>query len=235
MNDKQESKLNMFHRIYDTCQNNEAIYINVGAMVASVDRLGNTLVAIQQTAQQQANIIPQGFSAEKQVALDNVVQRGLKVANGVYVYAFTKHDKVLLSKVSVNKSTFYHMHGNDVYTLANNIASEAKNCISELTFYGITEQDLQLLDEAISVYKGYINRPQLAKDERVVYTKNLKELFVEADSILYDQLDKLIILFKTSHPDFYFAYKTARNIINVGKRSRKNTEETTEEEAKEEK
>jgi hypothetical protein len=234
MTDRQESKLNMCHRVHETCLNNEEIYRNVGAMIQSVDRLRNIIVAIHQTAQQQANVLPQGFSAEKQLAFDNVIQNSLKVANGVYVYAFNKNDSVLLSKVSVNKSLFYHIHSNDVYTLANNISSEAKNCISELIYYGITEQDLQLLDEAIAVYSGFLNRPQIAKEERVLYTNSLKELFVEADSILYDQLDKLIILFKTSHPDFYFAYQTARNIINVGSRIRKNTAaetaETTEEE-----
>ncbi|MDR1180793.1 MAG: hypothetical protein LBL13_02285, partial [Bacteroidales bacterium] len=108
MNDGQESKLNMCHRVHETCLGNEKIYRNVGAMVASVDALGNIIFAIHQTAQQQASIISQGFSAEKQLALDNVVQYSLKVANGVYVYAFNKNDRVLLSKVSVNKSSFYH-------------------------------------------------------------------------------------------------------------------------------
>jgi hypothetical protein len=232
MNDKQEAKLSMFQRVGDVFHNNTEIYSNVGSIVDSVDKLDYFIVTIRQTAQQQASVIPQGFSAEKQEAIDSVIKHCIKVANGVYVHAFNKNDKVLLSKVSINKSMFYHMHGNDRYTLAKNILSEAKSRISELAYYGINEQDLNLLDEAISVYDGFLNKPQIAKEEREKYTKNLKELFVEADSLLYDQLDKLIVLFKTSDPDFYFAYKVARNIINVSRRTRKTTEntETTEKE-----
>jgi hypothetical protein len=230
MNDSQESKLDMYQRVGDVCHNNIEIFSHVGSMVESVNNLDNLVFAIRQTAQQQASVIPKGFSAEKQKAIENVVTPSIKVANVLYVYAFNKGDQVLLSKVSINKSSFYRIRGNDVYTLAKNISSEAKNCISELAYYGINEQDVNLLDEAISVYEGFINRPQIVKEERVKYTKNLKELFVDADSLLYDQLDKLIVLFKTSAPDFYFAYQTARNVIETGRRNRKNTDttETTE-------
>jgi hypothetical protein len=46
-------------------------------------------------------------------------------------------------------------------------------------------------------------------------------LFAETDSVLYDRLDKLVTLFKTSAPDFYALYRNARNIIDTAKRSRK--------------
>jgi hypothetical protein len=57
--------------------------------------------------------------------------------------------------------------------------------------------------------------------ERKVYTDNLRELFVTADSIVYDKLDKLIRLFKTSSPDFFALYGNARNVVNTAARKRK--------------
>jgi hypothetical protein len=221
MNDRQESKLNMFQRVSEVLLNNAETYSKVKKMADSVTKLNNIVFSIRETAQQQAKITIEGYSAEKQKVLENLITYSIKIANAVYVYAFDKDDKILLSSMSINKSMFYRGHANDVFTLARNIATEAKKYMSELKDYGIEEKDFILLDEVISTYENFINRPQIVKEERALYTKNLKELFSEADSILYDQLDKLIVLFKISSPDFYFAYKTARNIISYSKRSRK--------------
>jgi hypothetical protein len=47
-------------------------------------------------------------------------------------------------------------------------------------------------------------------------------LFVAADSIIYDKLDKLVRLFKTSKPEFFTLYNNARNVVNTAARKRKN-------------
>ncbi|MDR0604287.1 MAG: hypothetical protein LBG80_08315 [Bacteroidales bacterium] len=225
MTDYQESKLDMLQRVLEILSNNLKIYAHVKRMVDLVETLNRVLTSIRETAQQQAKVSIGGYSAEKQKTLEEVIAGSVKIANAMYVIAFDKNDKVLLSSMSINKSMFYHGHANDALTLATNIITEAKKYTSELREYGIEDNDFIQLDEAISNYKNFINRPQIAKEERALHTKNLKELFSEADSILYDQLDKLIVLFKTTSPDFYFSYKTARNIINYAKRNRKEEEE----------
>jgi hypothetical protein len=58
-----------------------------------------------------------------------------------------------------------------------------------------------------------------------MYTDSLRELFVAADSIVYDKLDKLIRLFNSSSPEFFTLYGNARNIINTAVRKRKDKEE----------
>jgi hypothetical protein len=49
--------------------------------------------------------------------------------------------------------------------------------------------------------------------ERKQKTTNLAQLFAGMDSTLYDRLDRLMVLFKQTNPDFYGEYRTARNII----------------------
>jgi hypothetical protein len=69
---------------------------------------------------------------------------------------------------------------------------------------------------------GLLNVPSGVIGEHKLYTSNLRELFVAADSIIYDRLDKLIRLFKTSSPDFFNLYSNARNVVNTAARKRKN-------------
>jgi hypothetical protein len=137
------------------------------------------------------------------------------------VYAFNKADKRLLEKVSVNKSTFYYTHNQTTLTLAKIIADEAGAHKSILKDYGITAADLTELDAAIAQYESLINAPSGVVGERKMHTGNLRELFVDADSIIYDKLDKLIRLFKTSSPEFFTLYSNARNVVNTAARKRK--------------
>jgi hypothetical protein len=219
MNDRQEAKLNMFQIVLEVCRKNEPVYSGIPAFGNGVKQLDDSIFAIKQTAGQQSGKIVYGVSTEKSAAVDILAQEGVKVANAIYVYALTTGNKLLIPKVSVNKSMFYAGHYNDVLILAKNIATEAHIYAAALPDYGIDDAAINALDNAIGAFEQVINKPQVAIDERKLYTGNLKQLFAETDSILYDHLDKLITLFKISEPDFFALYKTARNVIDTAKRS----------------
>ncbi|MDR1879110.1 MAG: hypothetical protein LBQ64_06060, partial [Bacteroidales bacterium] len=62
--------------------------------------------------------------------------------------------------------------------------------------------------------------PRMSITERKQHTENLVYLFAAANSVLYDKIDKLIGLFKQTHPDFVSRYKSARNLINTSPRKK---------------
>jgi hypothetical protein len=225
MNDRQEAKFNMFQAILNVCRKNEQVYADVPAFVDNVKQLDENIIAISQNALQQSGTTPIGFSAEKNIAIDLLTHEAVKVANGIYVYAITIGDRILLTKVSVNKSLFYNGHYYDALILAKNIADEAHKHAPNLTEYGIDASAIEALDKAITGFEQVINKPMATIGEHKLYTDNLKQLFTETDSILYDRLDKLVVLFKISSPEFYFLYKNSRNVINTAKRSAKTKEE----------
>jgi hypothetical protein len=115
---------------------------------------------------------------------------------------------------------FYNIHNRATLTLAKIIVAEAKNSNEALVEYGISEIDITDLDAAIAQFEKLIDAPSGVIGERKMYTENIKTLFVTADSIIYDKLDKLIRLFKTSSPVFFTLYGNARNIINTAARKR---------------
>jgi hypothetical protein len=225
MNDRQEAKLNMLQTVSDTCHQYEQVYSDVPAFVGNIGQLKSGITEIRKAAQQQAGTTTKGVTATKAVAMDKLVQQGVKVANSLYVYAFTTDNQPLLAKVSVNKRMFYNGHDNDALTLAKNIADEASAYTVELQDYGIDAVELTALNDLIADYQIHISHPQTNIGEHKLHTANLKQLFADVDSVLYDRLDKLIVLFKVSAPDFYARYKSARNVINTAQRSRKKNEE----------
>ncbi|MDR2407186.1 MAG: hypothetical protein LBE13_03615 [Bacteroidales bacterium] len=230
MTDQQEAKLSMYLKVLNACRNYAKVYLHIPIIIAVVTQLEELISIIRQTAQQRAGIITQGFTVEKNKTINQLILQCMKVVNVLYVYAFRTDNQQLLSKMSINKRMLYNRHDNELLTHAKNIVTEATNHISMLKDYGLESSELDTLNEIIAAFENLINKPQITVGERKIQTANLKQLFAETDSILYDQLDKLITLFKTSDPDFYNLYKTARNVINTGKRSKKETEPEQEQE-----
>jgi hypothetical protein len=206
------------------CNENEQKYAGVPVFVDSVNGLKQRVTEIKSATQQQTESDPKGTTKEKSFTVDRLVELTLKVAGALYVYAFDKEDKRLLEKVDMNKSMFYHTHDQTTFTLAKIIADEAATKSNILVDYGITAADLAALNAVIAQFEGLITAPSGMIGERKMYTESLRELFVSADSIVYDKLDKLIRLFKTSSPEFFALYGNARNVVNTAARRRKDKE-----------
>jgi hypothetical protein len=211
MTDRQEDKLKMYISIEQTCAYYAENYSHLPVMVKTVAKVGAKIVEIRQVRQQQATKTTYGVTEEKSNAFDIMVSESIKTANVVYIHAFLNNDVVLKSKVNINKSMFYGVHANEALILASNIADIAENHVDHLKEHGIDQTEINNLRNAITNFTAFIQKPKITKEEHKVLTSNLKTLFSETDSLIYDVLDKYITLFKSSAPDFYLKYKAARN------------------------
>jgi hypothetical protein len=211
----------MYQKVLNVCNEYEREYAKIPAFVNTVRELKTRMEEIRAVSQQQTETISKGATKDKSSAIDSLTEFGLKIANLLYVYAFDTEDHRLLEKVNVNKSAFYRKHDNAALTLAKIIAAEADANKEVLRDYGVTDKGRSDLDAAIARLENIINAPAEMIGERKMYTSSLRELFVDADSIVYDKLDKFITLFKTASPDFFAMYGNARNIVNTAARKRK--------------
>jgi hypothetical protein len=221
MNNRQNEKLNMFQATLDVCDSNSGTYQNTPVFTTAVYDFNSVVSEIRLTDQDRDKMIVQSASSEKTDYEDKLISISIKVGNLVYVYAFDNNDQLLLSLTSVNKGMFFSAEGNKKLSMAKNIHQSASAIVDKLLYYGVTNEMLDELQKAISNYEEIIVKPRDVSVVHKNYTYKLKTLFAKADSILYDKLDKLIVLFKDSHPDFYNEYKSARNVLSISKRHRK--------------
>jgi hypothetical protein len=208
----------MYQTVLDTCQQNESVYAEIPAFAGNVNELKGNVAVIRQLAQQQSGTVSQGATVEKNQSADRLIQECVKIAGVLYAHGFKVNDQTLLSKVvHLNKTVLYRAHANDVVSIATNVSAEAAAHLGVLKDYGVDEAVLKAFDADIATFESLLVKPHLTVDDHKLYTGNLKKAFADADSTLYDQLDKVIPIFKTSSPDFYTLYKIARNVVEVGK------------------
>jgi hypothetical protein len=224
MTDRQYAKLKMYQKVLEVCDEHKNVYAGVPTIVTAVSLLKEQTSEILVVAKQQTATRPQGATKDKGEAIDRLVVLSLKVANPLYALAFDTGDNRLLDKINVNKSRFYNVHDQETLKLAKIIADEANAKGEALVNYGISNADRTELNEAIAQLEKLMQAPAVVVGERKNYTSILRQLFVASDSLIYDKLDKLMIPFKTSSPEFYNLYSNARNVINTAVRKRKTEE-----------
>ncbi|MDR1678350.1 MAG: hypothetical protein LBR81_01040 [Prevotellaceae bacterium] len=225
MNDKQNAKLNMADRVSDTAKRYETVYEDIAPMKAAVAELNADISNIREVEKEQGAVSIAASTLTKQAAESLMIQSCVKLANVLYVIGFTSDNKELISLQGLSENSFYRMEDNAKLAKAQQLGDRAQEQASELKNYGIDEAEITAINASINAYEALISKPLDAIGVRKQKTTNLVQLFAALDSTLYDKLDKLMVLFKNSQPDFYSEYRTARNIINTSARSKKKEEE----------
>ena len=91
---------------------------------------------------------------------------------------------------------------------------------ADIVKYGVADTGIVGLNNAIINFSSEVQTPRAAIADKKAATSMLVPLFKEASAILRI-MDGIVETRKTIDPDFYNAYKAAREIINLGHRYRK--------------
>jgi hypothetical protein len=213
MNDRQNAKLNMAQRVSETLKRYEAVYSGIIPMVTAVTALNEDISNIRNTQKEHGAVNVPASTLDKRTAETQMIVPCVKMANALYVIGFTTDNKDLLTLHGLGENNFYKLTNNAALSLARRILDLTHENAIELKTYGIEEAEITDLGKAIEAFQTLIAKPMDTIGERKQKTTNLTQLFAGLDSIFYDKLDKLIVLFKQKNPEFYNEYRTARNII----------------------
>jgi hypothetical protein len=226
MNDRQNAKLNMAQRVSDTLAQYADVYSGIVPVKNAVTGFQQVITDIRAVSTEQLAVKTPAFTQEKRSAEGKMIDVAVKVANALYVAGFESDNKELLNLLGLSDSSFYKLQDNVKLTLGQRLYELAQQHAAELAPYGFDNGKIEEIGAAVAAYNKVIANPLDAITTRKQKTDNLKELFARLDSALYDKLDKLIVLFKSSHSDFYGAYRTSRNFINYSARSKKTEQES---------
>ena len=138
------------------------------------------------------------------------------LADQMFAYAEDVGDTVLREKMDVSYSDLIAPRDSIVGQKCQGIHTEANAVIASLAPYGILPLDLTDLQGFIDAYELVISAPRVAITVRKGATERIETLIREGTTILTNRMDKLMVDFKTSHPDFYQEYFDARIVVNRG-------------------
>lgn len=90
--------------------------------------------------------------------------------------------------------------------------------LAALADYGITQTDVTALDALTTQFHSVKTAPRKAIATRAGQTKTMSPAVKTVTSLLRNHLDKQMLMFKKSSPEFYAGYVSARVIVDRGGR-----------------
>ena len=215
MNINQEDKFSMYYVVKNTCEKYQTTWTTNAVFAATYNLWVAKIPLIEQNRDAQT-LETTGITTDKTAKRNSMTEKTLFMINRLQSYANVVNNPELLESIKYSASDLKKSRDTDVIGICNTVVAKANANAAAIATYGVTAAMITELQAAITAYSATLAKPKATKSQTKTATENLSKLFKEADELLVKRLDLDIELFKTSKPEFYSQYKTARIIIPTG-------------------
>lgn len=219
MNRKQINKFRMYEAV-------NAVFDTHPDLVAQLDDLDLAQKKLK-AAQQEIGLNRQvqeadnsGLTKSKtglRIELENGI---LQLSSGLRVYATLVKNEVLKTKANYSVSDLKLSADPILYDIGILLMGLADPIRKEMAKYFIGDAEFAELSKLLADFKSAMPQRRVATSVSKVSTGNISAMFEAQDKLLKDEIDVLMILFRTKQPDFYKAYRNARSIIDYSARGK---------------
>jgi hypothetical protein len=140
----------------------------------------------------------------------------LKVSGSLLAYASVTNNAELTGIADYTKSELMKARDNIFYDKARIIYEAAQPLATQLAGYNIVAADITQFQTLLGQFLTTIPKRRNATAVSKSATTAIGGLFKDVDAILKNKLDKLVLSFRVTNPDFYTNYLNARIIVDLG-------------------
>ena len=218
MKSTQSNKLKRYQTLNGVLVEHEDTWQSLPAFVRAVDALGAVVPQITGAAQTQLSM--PDAAGEKLAARGVLGGAAHEIAAAVFSWAEENEDVQLMGRVNFSVTDILKGRDSKVIARCRDIHAAASENVDSLEDAGVTPAKLTALKKKIDAFEDLQTKPRQNVAKRSAATKAMPAMFRKADRVIGRRLDKLVVQFKDSAPDFYNAYQTARVVVdNPGARN----------------
>ena len=192
---------------------NNTIWSGTKAVTDTMAQLDGALGNVNQTAQDQETPII-GEEEKKVLARHDFEDEIMRIAGALGSLAAKSGDPVLAAQTELTLAQLDKMDADTLEETGNRIAGLATTNLTALADYNIMQADLTAFAKIICRLSRRQDGAAHGHRLRVAKTKALPTAVKSVKSILRNQLDKEMLLFKKNNPDFYAGYVSARVVVD---------------------
>lgn len=214
MNTEQTNRLNMLESVNNYLDENAGKWQGISRLVAAKTELSQKIAAINAAAEAQANA--QATYGKTKMALKKAIAAKADILNDVIeAYALTEGDDELARQMSDSQWELYRLPYNDFYIKVRSIIDKASELQEVLVSdFGLTTELITDVQNDLNQLLEIDGLPRAYQIKSSVATNEIEQLLSQAGDLLYNQIDKLMSIFKHSDPNFYHGYQKARMIVD---------------------
>ncbi len=208
----------MFETVYQTMQNNSGIWSSnttvSGVVTALLGKIGDLNDAL--TGQlSNYKVVTQS----KNQAKTTLVALTMAHAMAGKGFGAGSGDTTLKGICKITETKLKEMAEDELGNFCETIYDAVSVVIGSLAGYGVNSASLLQWSNAIGIFESKLGQPQSARQAAASYTAIIGPMIKEISTYIEEQLDTLILQYKTSNLIFYKAYKGSRKLPKNGHRT----------------
>jgi hypothetical protein len=211
----QKNHMAMLLAVIALCDIRTAITAAIVAFAGTLEELRALTESIKATAQQKSSVTV-GTVNSRDEAEDTLLDVLMEVAGALLAYASKNKLTSVKDLVRVKRWKLASLPDVELQVKAKAIVELAVKYSTEIAAFGADNEKVAALQTAFTAYQKASSSVDTGKSVLSGSVKSLKSLFLEADTLLKEQLDKMVDNLQTTQPVFYAEYHAARVIHDVG-------------------
>jgi len=220
MQKKYENFMAMFIAVLTVLQKFIAAWQSSIAFTDSVNQFKNKKTAID-LLRNKSESGSKGVTEQKKIFHDKLAAQTFEIVQVLMAFYKKTNDSVSFHKVKITKTKLEKSRANKLISVAKNALEMAHSCGRAMADYQITQPILDEFTATLTAYEQFVPSPRTTIVERKVALKDLSNLFKDANLILTEQLDLMMVPYEKTNPDFYKEYMNARKVVQYGIRHEK--------------
>jgi hypothetical protein len=192
-------------------------WTTIPALVKAVDRLNAIIVEVAERLKDTA--APEGQSGPKAAKISSqadMVVLAQTIAAACHAYATDVADNDLAAVTDYSLTDLAKGSEATVVARCSKILELASGLVEELADYNITQARITALGKKIEAFGKVSPRPRQRVAKRAAANQAVPRLHSQARTLLTRCLDRLMVQFRATEPEFYIEYRTARKIVTQG-------------------
>jgi len=210
-----ENKMVMLKALLRLLRLNQSLWQDSVPFVNAVNQL-EALIAQIEATRMITDENRSGMVAEKTKLQNSLITKAFEITSMLHAMASSLKNQILLGKVDFPISELQRQRDGGLASICKGIAILARENMPGLIEYKITEPELTGYEGQIAQYESGLPNHRVSVSERKAANVKLKDLHKQADDVLSNQIDRLMVRFSTANPDFYASYHNAHKVVDYG-------------------
>jgi hypothetical protein len=217
MNDRLENKRTMYKAVIDLLDANTTKTSSMTAFATALNSFKDKVVSIGEKNQLKDTAATGKTTLKSQLAAE-LIAATVPVAGALFAYGSSVNDPRITELGDVRKTDLEGLRDTELTDKVMIIKNLADANAAQLAAFGVEVADIAALDTKSSAYDNASGDKETGFSTQESAGKVMTGYFKDADGILEDQLDRMMEKFNSADHQFYLEYKSAREIIDLGRR-----------------
>ena len=213
MNLAQTKHFRMNENVQLTMDENTIIWNGVPVIVKVKNDFDEIIQRIQDLNEKAGNSSTSA-AITKDKLRKSLVDKITLLAGKLYVLGEITENEELKAIGDITRRELHKARETDMDALTRPVIEKCREHTDVLVDYGLTDDQVTETSTTLDSFNALIGKPRNILNQVYAAKSQMDELISEGMDLLNNKLDKLMLMFQHTNPDFYEQYKRARVIVD---------------------